>query len=181
MSCMRGDSASDVAYRLIRSARRTVSVEVTREGEVIVRAPQRMPRAAIDAFLENHRNWVTEKLAHQRALAEKYPEPDATEAEALKKRARKVLPARVCYYAQMMRVSPAWVKITSARKRFGSCGAENGLCFSWRLMRYPDAAIDYVVVHELAHITQKNHGRAFYRLIEQVLPDYRERAAMLRE
>ena len=181
MSCVRGISASEVPYRLIRSARRTVSVEVTREGEVIVRAPQRMPCVAVDAFLEKHRNWLSEKLARQRALAEKYPEPDAEEAEALKKRAREVLPARVCYYAQMMRVSPAWVKITSARKRFGSCGAENGLCFSWRLMRYPDAAIDYVVVHELAHITQQNHGQAFYRLIERVLPDYRERAAMLRE
>ena len=72
------------------------------------------------------------------------------------------------------------MKITSARKRFGSCGPENGLCFAWRLMRYPAAAIDYVVVHELAHIVHKDHSRAFYGLIAQVLPDYRERAALLK-
>lgn len=174
------NSLCDVSYRLIRSARRTVSVEVTREGEVIIRAPQRMSRTMIDAFLEKHRNWIMENLARQRVLAEKYPEPDAAEAKALKTHAWEYIPTRVDYYAQIMQVTPAWVKITSARKRFGSCGVENGLCFSWRLMRYPDAAIDYVVVHELAHITHKNHGRDFYRLIEQVLPDYRERVALLK-
>ncbi len=167
-------------FRLIRSARRTISVEVTRDCELIVRAPQRMPQAAIDAFLEKHRGWIAKQCVRQRALAEKYPEPDAEEIETLKRRAAAYLPARVSHYAKQMHVTPAWVKITSARTRFGSCGPENGICFSWRLMRYPDAAIDYVVVHELAHIVHKNHGHAFYQLIETVLPDYRERIAMLR-
>ncbi len=172
--------ALDVPYQLIRSARHTVAVEVTRACEVVVRAPKRLPRTAIDEFLSRHREWIAEKLAHQRKLAARYPEPNEEEAEALKKRAREYLPQRVAYYAAIMDVTPAWVKITSAQKRFGSCGAENGLCFAWRLMRYPDAAIDYVVVHELAHIVHKNHGKDFYRFIEQVLPDYRDRAAMLK-
>ena len=170
----------DFTYELIRSARRTVSVEVTREETVVVRAPQRMPRAEIEMFLKRHRDWILQKLEHQHRLAQRYPEPDEAEAEELKRRAREYLPQRVAYYAAVMHVEPAWVKITSARKRFGSCGPENGLCFAWRLMRYPAAAIDYVVVHELAHIVHKNHSRAFYGLIAQVLPDYRERAALLK-
>jgi predicted metal-dependent hydrolase len=79
-----------------------------------------------------------------------------------------------------MGLRPAGVKITSAAKRFGSCSAKNSLCFSWRLMRYPEAAIDYVIVHELAHIRHKNHGRDFYTLIGAVLPDYRERKKLLK-
>lgn len=66
-------------------------------------------------------------------------------------------------------------------KRFGSCSASNRLCFAWRLMRYPEAAVDYVVVHELAHIRYKNHGPAFYRLIASVLPDYKERIKLLKQ
>ena len=95
--------------------------------------------------------------------------------------ARDHIPKRVEYYAALMGLRPAWVKITGAKKRFGSCGPENGLCFAWRLMRYPEAAIDYVVVHELAHIVHKNHSPAFYKLIERYLPDWRERMALLKE
>ena len=73
------------------------------------------------------------------------------------------------------------MKITSARKRFGSCSGKNSLCFSYWLMLYPQEAVDYVIVHELAHIVHKNHSAAFYRLIGQYLPDYRERIKMLKQ
>ena len=80
-----------------------------------------------------------------------------------------------------MGVRPTGIRITAARTRFGSCSAKNRLCFSWRLMDYPDAVIDYVVVHELAHIVHKNHGPRFWELVERYMPDYKRRRAMLRE
>ena len=79
-----------------------------------------------------------------------------------------------------MGLKPKGVKITSAKKRFGSCSANDSICYSWRLMLYPKEAIDYVVVHELAHIVHKNHGQGFYSLIEKYLPDYKERENLLR-
>ena len=91
-----------------------------------------------------------------------------------------MLPGKVAAYARRMGVAPASVRITSARTRFGSCSAKNGLCFSWRLMQYPEAAVDYVVVHELAHIRHHDHSPAFYAFVAQFLPDYRQRAALLR-
>lgn len=84
-------------------------------------------------------------------------------------------------YAREMGVQPAAVTITAARTRFGSCSAKNRICFSWRLMEYPEAAVDYVVVHELAHIVHKNHGPQFWALVERYLPDWRARRALLRE
>ena len=75
---------------------------------------------------------------------------------------------------------PTGITITSARTRFGSCSGKNRLSFSWRLMQYPDEAIDYVVVHELAHIAHKNHGPDFHSCVAAVLPDHRERRALLR-
>ena len=77
-------------------------------------------------------------------------------------------------------VTPTGIKITSAKKRFGSCNGKNSICFSLYLMQYPQAAIDYVVVHELCHIRHHDHSPAFYRLVESVLPDYKERERLLR-
>lgn len=80
-----------------------------------------------------------------------------------------------------MGVSPTGIKITSAKKRFGSCSGKNSLCFSFMLMQYPEEAVDYVVVHELAHIRHHNHSRDFYRFIEKYMPDYKEREKLLKK
>ncbi|MBE6935802.1 MAG: M48 family metallopeptidase [Ruminococcaceae bacterium] len=168
-------------YRLIRSARRSLAIEVTREGEVLVRAPQRMAQSTIEHFVTSHTAWIEEKLHRQKTLAEKYPEPDAAERAALIAAANEIILEKVARYAAQMGLTPRRVRITDAKKRFGSCSGDNALCFSWRLMRYPDAAIDYVVVHELAHIVHKNHGPAFYAMIARYLPDYRDRIKLLKE
>ena len=80
-----------------------------------------------------------------------------------------------------MGLRPTGITITGARTRFGSCSPQNRLCFSWRLMEYPEDAIDYVVVHELAHLVHRNHGPEFHALVGSVLPDQDRRRAMLRE
>lgn len=167
-------------YTLIRSARKTLGLEVSREGEIIVRAPNRASRVDIEHFVEKHEAWLEKALARQSERREKHPEPTAEEQRALIARAREILPSKIEKYAAIMGVTPTGVKITSAQKRFGSCSGKNSLCFSWRLMSYPEAAIDYVVVHELAHIRHKNHGKQFYDFIESVLPDYKEREKLLR-
>ena len=91
-----------------------------------------------------------------------------------------MLPERVAYWAARMGVEPAGITITAARTRFGSCSGKNRLSFSLYLMDYPAEAIEYVVVHELAHIEHHNHSAAFYKLIEQYLPDYRSRIKLLK-
>ena len=168
-------------YTLVRSARKTLSLSVTPEGEVVVRAPQRLARREIDRVVNAHAEWVAAHVEKARLRAEKYPEPDAREQTALIARAREILPPLVEAHARSMGVRPAGLKITGARRRFGSCSAKNSLCFSWRLMRYPVEAIEYVVVHELAHILEKNHSRAFYAVVAAEMPDYRARWQLLKE
>lgn len=167
-------------YEVIRSGRKTLALEVRPDGCVLVRAPYRAAVRDIETFVTHHDDWIVRARARVAARAAAHPEPDAEREKTLRSRAKQELPARVSLYAQRMGVHPAGIRITSARTRFGSCSAKNSLCFSWRLMDYPEPAIDYVVVHELAHIVHKNHGAAFYKLIEHVLPDYRERRALLR-
>lgn len=86
----------------------------------------------------------------------------------------------MAYYSERMGLYPTQVRITGARTRFGSCGSQGHICFSWRLMQYPPEAIDYVVVHELAHLRYMNHGAEFYALIARYLPDWKARRALLR-
>ncbi len=169
-----------IEYTLVRSRRRTLSLEVTRDLAVVVRAPLRCPQRDIDAFVEGHRRWIADHLDSQRQRLAAHPEPDEARRQQLLDRAERELPGRVDHYAALMGLTPAGISITGARTRFGSCSGRNRLCFSWRLMDYPDAAVDAVVVHELAHIVHKNHGPAFYALVESVLPDYRERVRLLR-
>ena len=99
---------------------------------------------------------------------------------AAKQNALPYLAARTEYFAALMELKPTGIKITSAQKRFGSCSGKNSICYSWRLMLYPPEAIDYVVVHELAHIVYKNHSAKFYALVVKYLPDYKEREKLLR-
>lgn len=128
-----------------------------------------------------HSDWIDRHLAAAQARAEQHPEPTEAEREALIARARDVLPERVRHYAAIMGLSPAGITVTGAKTRFGSCSGKNRICFSWRLMQYPPEAVDYVVVHELAHIVHKNHGREFYALVASVLPDYKARQKLLRQ
>lgn len=168
-------------YTLIRSSRRTLALEITGDCRLLVRAPVRCPVETIDDFVRRSQPWITRHMARMRQrAAQAAPPPTAEEIEALKARARAVLPQRVAYYAAQMGLTPSGVKITSAQKRYGSCSGKNSLCFSCFLMRSPDEAIDAVVVHELAHIRHKNHGPDFYALVERYLPDYQARKKLLK-
>ena len=150
-------------YRVVRSRRRTVALQVDQTGSVVVRAPMTLPAEEIRTFVEKHETWIRRQ-----------------QQEALRRQAKVHLPQRVAYWAGVMGVRPTGIRITSARTRFGSCSGKNSLCFSLYLMAYPPEAIEYVVVHELAHIRHKNHSPAFYAEVERYLPDWRQRQTLLK-
>lgn len=169
-------------YELIRSKRRTLGLEITADLRVVVRAPHLCSKREIERFVASHEGWIAQHLEVQRARAAAAAARQVTPEEEARMRAlaAEVIPQRVAHYSKLMGLTPTGVRITGAQKRFGSCSGKNSLCFSWRLMQYPPEAIDYVVVHELAHIRHHNHSAAFHALVAQVLPDHRERRALLR-
>lgn len=90
-----------------------------------------------------------------------------------KKIAKRVLGEKVRRFAKLMGCEPSGLKINSAKGRWGSCGAKNTLNFTWRLIMAPESAVDYVVIHELAHTKEHNHGQRFWELVAAYMPDYR--------
>lgn len=168
-------------YTVIHSRRRTMALEITRDALVVVRAPMRANDETIASFVASHEVWLKRALERRIAHNTAHPEPTEAERAMLIARAKAELPPRVAYWSAVMGLKPTDIKITSARTRFGSCSAKNRLCFSWYLMRYPDTAIDYVVVHELAHIYHHDHSADFHELVERYLPDWRERVRLLKD
>ena len=162
--------------KIIRSNRKTISLRINRQGEAEVRAPYLCPRSVIDRFLDTHREWL------ERQLADWQPpkEHSAQELAELRRQAKEYFPARVAYYAQIMGVRPAGVKITAAKTRYGSCSPKGGICFSLYLMEKSERARDYVVVHELAHLLRRDHSKEFYKIVASVMPDYKERIKELK-
>lgn len=88
--------------------------------------------------------------------------------------AKKYIAAKVSAYSDAVGVTPCSVKINSAKTRWGSCSGRNSLNFSWRLMMASEAAVDYVVVHELSHILYHDHSNGFWTQVASVMPDYKE-------
>ncbi len=87
--------------------------------------------------------------------------------------AQRLLPDKTAHYAARMGVEPQQVVVKSYSARWGSCSSRGVVSYNWRVVMAPDAVIDYVVVHELAHLVQLNHSASFWRYVEQIIPDYR--------
>jgi len=168
-------------YTLIRSERRSLSLSIEPDGTVLVRAPRRLAKAEIDRFVQSHESWIAahrEKVLRRAEFDRAHFSPD--QLADLTARAKEYLPGRTAYWASRMGVAPTGIRITSAKTRFGSCSPKDGIAYSCRIMAFPPQAVDYVIVHELAHIRHKNHSREFYDFVGRFLPDYRRLQSILR-
>lgn len=163
--------------QVIRSSRRTVAVEITRDRRVVVRAPLRMKDRDIEAFLELKSPWIAAHLARPVAT-----QPPMTEAEkaALMASAREDIPRRVVQFAPQVGVSVGRVTIRCQHTRWGSCSSKGNLNFNCLLMLCPPWVRDYVVLHELCHRREMNHSPRFWALVAANCPDYNAARRWLR-
>ncbi len=97
-----------------------------------------------------------------------------------RQQAEQVFQECVAHFAPLMQVNPSELRLTSARTRWGSCTSRGVVRLNWRLVKMPLPLIDYVVVHELAHLRQMNHSAAFWQVVAEVCPDYTERRKALK-
>lgn len=168
----------DFVYKTVRSDRKTLAIEIKKDGSITVRAPRRCSDKVIEDFVLSKEKWV---MKHLSSLPEPTPSFSDDELAEMRERTAMLVYPRVRYYSSIMGLTPTSVKITSAKTRFGSCSSKNALCFSLYLCLYPEEAIDYVVVHELAHIKHKNHGTLFHRTVEKYLPLAKEYRKLLKK
>ena len=172
---------------VIRSARKTVGLEIKPNGQIILRAPLAMTETQMRQFLSEKEAWLKKHLLifkdKQSKRTETSTQPRLTEADirALADRALTEIPPRVAYYAKIIGVTYGRITIRNQTTRWGSCSSKGNLNFNCLLMLAPSEIADYTIVHELCHRKEMNHSAAFWALVESVMPDYRDRVKWVNE
>jgi predicted metal-dependent hydrolase len=122
-------------------------------------------RRGVPAFSIEGENLVYHPLENRPATGEML-------AKFYEKCGREILSERLLYFSEKMNLSPSTVVFRSQKTRWGSCSTRGKISLNWRLVFAPMDVIDYVVVHELAHLRHHNHGASFWRLVAQHAPNY---------
>ncbi len=155
-------------YKIIYSSRKTLCIQITRDAEVVVRAPLRCSKKLIKDFVSKHEKWIETNLKTACQRKENAVSFTESDIEKMRQEAKRIIPPRVEYFAKMFSLYPSSVKITSAKTRHGSCSGKNALCFSLYLMTQSRDFVDGVILHELAHIKHKNHSKEFYAFLDEL-------------
>ena len=175
----------EIRISVIRSARKSLGLEVRDANTVLARIPTRVSDRELKAFVENHRSWILEKTEVMAEREEKRKSTPAPPPELLSKTDRMKIQLkigkRVRHYCEAMGVTVGYVTVKNQKTRWGSCSAKGNVNFNYQLAFLPDELLDYVVIHELAHRRHMNHSRAFWAEVEKYCPDYLERREQLKE
>ena len=210
---------NDWQVRLIRSTRKTLSLEIDAEG-LKARAPMRMRERSILEFIRHKENWIVRHLgkvkprpkkislengvllpfknqlfsleiqANRRAkvriknnqmllplVSSQLHNPDAARAKLVswyKQQAQQTLHQKVNQHKGAINVRKRGsVKVREYTRRWGSCSHSGDLSFNWRIILAPERVIDYVVIHELAHLIEFNHSKKFWSIVERQMPDWK--------
>lgn len=184
-SIKKANGRGEIRISVIRSARKSLGLEVRDANTVLARIPTRVSDRELKAFVENHRSWILEKTAVMAEREENRKSTPAPPPELLSKTDRMKIQLKigkqVRHYCEAMGVTVGYVTVKNQKTRWGSCSAKGNVNFNYQLAFLPDELLDYVVIHELAHRRHMNHSRAFWAEVEKYCPDYLERREQLKE
>jgi predicted metal-dependent hydrolase len=209
--------------KIIRSKRKTISLQVSDEATLIIRAPFKVSEEIINRVILKHSNWIEKKKKEMQLRDVKFSKKEFVNGEGFlylgnyyrlrlvdnqeislnfengfylskeylahagdifidwyKERAYEKISERVKWYAQKRGFRYNKINITNAQKRWGSCSCHNNLNFSWRLIMAPLPVVDYVIVHELVHLDEKNHSRTFWNKVKMLITDYKKHQEWLK-
>ncbi len=169
---------------ILRTKRRSLALHIKPDGQLVVRAPRFVAEPRIHRFVRQHGPWIEKtrlRMLEKQKLAEEwrsqFPEGDSHyKAQALPR-----FTERCEFYAPAMGVAYKKIGLSNASTRWGSCSPRGNLRFSWRLVMAPPEVLDYVVVHELAHLRELNHSKRFWALVKAAAPHFLEAKKWLRQ
>jgi predicted metal-dependent hydrolase len=191
--------------QLIRSKRRTISLIIKDDGDLLVRAPNHTRIEYVQRFLQEKEDWIKKhqntikdflkrKKSHKfitsqgiyllgkRVIPKKINLKKYSEIKSwYKAEAEKYITKRLDFFADKFDLKYGTLKITDAKRRWGSCSGRNNMNFSWRILMAPKKTVDYVIIHELAHIKHKNHSARFWDFVETMMKDYKKHDNWLEE
>lgn len=174
-------------YTVRKSKRRTYAITIEEDGSIIFRVPLHASNKQIMQIAGEKSHWIITHYLEVCAKKNSRPHSDlsAVQRAALENRykeaARTYIPKRAAYFQTLTGGSYSRISIRDQKTRWGSCSSKGTLSFNWRLMLAPPVILDYVVVHELCHLTHMNHSPAFWQAVEKVYPDYKSARKWLKD
>lgn len=179
---------------ITRMRRKTIALKLSDDGALEAKIPYRVTNDYLYEYISQNKEKILKYMEKVRDAAEKRKRkadssglreyfadnPDGRIRE-LKKKAAEVLPGKVNYYSSLAGAEYNAVRIRCQRSRWGSASSKKNLSFNCLLMLAPEWVIDYVVVHEVCHLIEMNHSRAFWEKVGKYMPDYEHAKAWLRE
>ncbi len=167
-------------YTVKRSERaRSLRLSVLPGGNVVLTAPVFFPEAHIQEFLQKHSSWIEKNTQKMRSVSV-LPVSGRRAYLAHREKARAFIHERLVYWNQFYRFTYGRVSIKNTKRLWGSCSRKGNLNFSYALLFLAHELAEYVVVHELCHLKEHNHGAEFWKLVEKTIPEYRKRRTQLR-
>ena len=170
--------AIEVTYRRTRR----LSMRIVKNGDVHVSAPFGMPKAEVERFIEEHRDWIVkarEKTSvRQQRRADFYgrlPLQTREQVDDALRRLRALIGPMVERHAEVMGVRPSMISYKAMVSRWGVCNVrDRSICFSAYLLLLPQRCVEHVVVHELCHLLEPSHNARFHALMDRFFPAWRE-------
>lgn len=178
-----------IDYTIVRSKRRSIGFEVRPGGKITVRIPMRASVNTVKEIIEDKKDWLYEMYLRQKDKidtdslreAERNDPRTAYLEKKYRQAAKRYIYERVEYYIEMIGGHYSSIRIGDQKTRWGSCSNNGTLSFSWRLMLAPPRVLDYVVIHEICHLTYMDHSKNFWDLVSVYDPDYKEHRKWLKE
>ena len=174
----------DIQITVIKSARKTIAIQIKPDGKIYVRAPFDMTDSEVYGFVSEKSEWIKKNLKKLDNIKQKTkPSNPLTQNEIneLKQKALLCIPQKIEHFADLIGVRPAKITVRNQKTRWGSCSKSGNISINCLVMLMPEKVIDYIVVHELCHLKEMNHSKSFWREVERIIPDYKQRQNWLKE
>lgn len=170
-----------IKINIVRSNRKTIGLEVKENTTVYIRVPKKCSDKKILQVIEKNKKWIILKYETQKSRKDNETVYTEEEITYFKQEARKVFIDIAAHYAEIMGVTYNNIYIRGQKTCWGSCSSKKNISLNWKLMLRPIEAQEYVIVHELAHLKHMNHSIDFWKEVEHVLPDYKDRQKLLKK
>ena len=173
-----------IEYIIKKSRRTTISVQITPDQKLLVKAPAYTSIKEVEDFLREKRDWIIKQINRTKVTSQQAAQMGILsdkEIRKLKRDAKKIIPGRVEYYAKLSGITYNRIFIRLQKSRWGSCSVEGNLNFNALLALMPLEVLDSVVVHELCHRRHMDHSKAFYDEVLKIFPDYKKWDKWLKE
>ena len=163
-------------YRIKKSSKaKRVSIRIDQNRQVILTMPSLFPEYLAKQFIAQKQAWIEGKLA---TIPDNIYTPEHYKQH--KEKARRIITARVQDRAKIMGLSYNRISIRHTNTRWGSCSSKRNLNFSYKLIFLDSELMDYVIIHELAHLVEMNHSKRFWNIVATYCPDYSTYIARLK-